>query len=123
MEMGPWQVYGQGKGGPTCSKCCPDKRTAVQRGTWQGDTMARIETAVTLPEAKLHWDGCSPQKQAEAPPLRTADSTDPLIGLLSFEMQEHWGPRKSQKSLLQEDLTEDLPERSRVADSQSGTAV
>lgn len=89
-----------GKGGPTHSKCYPDKRTSVQRCTRQGDTKACTETATKLRVAKVHWDGCSPWKQADAPALRTADSTDLLIGLLSFEMQEHWGPAQLQKHLL-----------------------
>lgn len=44
-----------------------------------------------LPEAKVRWGGCSPQMQAEAPALRSADSTDLLTELLSFEMKGHWG--------------------------------
>lgn len=47
-----------------------------------------------------------PGSRQRHPPRRTADSTDPLIGLLSFEIQEHWGLVQLQKHLLQEDLIE-----------------
>lgn len=72
-----------GKDGPTGNKWCPDKMAAVQNHTRQGDMKVRMGA-----EVKVYWDGCHRRRRKRHLFLRTADSTDTLIGLLSLHTQE-----------------------------------
>lgn len=56
---------------------------AVQNHTRQGDMKVRMGA-----EVKVYWDGCHPRRRKRHLFLRTANSTDTLIGLLSLDTQE-----------------------------------
>lgn len=72
-----------GKDGSKGNKWCPDKMAAVQNHTRQGDMKVRMGA-----EVKVYWDGCHPRRRKRHLFLRTANSTDTLIGLLSLHTQE-----------------------------------
>lgn len=81
-----------GKGGPTCNKWCLDKMAAIQQGYIQNHTRQGYMKVRMGAEVKVYWDDCSPRMRKRNLPLRTASSTDTLIGLLSSDTQKDTFP-------------------------------